>query len=316
MKTILLRFPEESVGELLDGRFKDQPKIADARGRVITSSRTKPILRLAETIDRLSFLETLLPDSLYGIHFGFVRLADSDLASLQGLKGLRLVDLSGTGLSENGFLLILSTLPFLRSVSFGGTRVTDLTLRDMAFSLSIRVFQTWGRRVNIGDRGAYSIGEKLPKLLKLDLSHTEIADEGIRSINHLALRSLNVGMNRITDLGIAHLSGMTSLRNLSLHNTAISDAALYFLQRLDKLDFLDISGTKVCAEGLEFVSKLPTLRVLLANGIKLSERAAAVLSGMSQLRILSLGVQPFSYSDLIFRLREKLSSCRVIAQVT
>jgi len=314
MRTNVLTFPDECVGELVDERFRALPKIADARGRVTIFGRPKLVLRLTETVtEHLSFLKSLRQDALYGIHFGFARILDSDLANLSSLTRLRLVDISSTGIGDDGFLLMLRTLPHLRSIGFGGTRVTDFALRDMPPSPRMKVFESSGRRVKIGDKGAHSIGDKFPNLLNLCLSRTDITDEGVRGINHLTLRTLNIGMTRVTDIGVAHLQGMNSLRRLSLHDIVISDSALYFLQRLDKLEFLDLSGTAIGAEGLERLSDLPRLRVLLASGVKLSSRTAAVLARMTGLRTLSLGLQ--TDAALLVRLREKLSSCKVLAQV-
>lgn len=312
MKKRVLEFPDASVGELLDERFKRLPKVADACGQVIISGRPKLILRLAEgATEHLSFLNLLPPDALYGIHLGSARLTEVGLVSLSCLTGLRFIDLSNTGINDDGFLAILNCLPRLRSISFGGTRVTDFGLRDMPSSSLMRAFQSSGRKVKVGNKGAHSIGDKMPQLLRVTLSRTDITDEGVRGINHLTLRSLNIGMNRVTDVGIAHLAGMTSLRRLSVHDTLISDGALYFVQALKKLEFLDLSGTAIGPEGLRWLGELPKLQVLLANGLKISEKSLTVLETMSQLRVLSLGSQ--SDLELIKRLRYKLTSCEVIA---
>jgi hypothetical protein len=311
MPTTVLDFPEVSVGELADGRFTACPKVAEARGKVIVYGRPKLILRLNENVSAgLGFLVCLQPDSLYGIRFKCAPVNDSDFINVHRLLGLRLVDVSNLKLSETSFLGLTRNLPLLRSFTLGAG-ATDFALRDMSPTLAMRVFQFTGRKIQVSTRGAHNIGQKMPGLLKLSLFRSDLSDEGVQALNHLKLRSLNIGMSRLTDLGVAHLSGMRSLRRLSIHNTGISDAALYFLKSLDHLEFLDISGTATSEIGLQYLYNAKALRMLLLNGVKLTPPVIVSLSRMTQLQMLSLGEQPDAES--VAALRKALDRCQIVA---
>jgi internalin A len=208
-------------------------------------------------------------------------------------------------------LELLAGLPNLRSIDFGGTLVSDFALRDMPQSKSLRIFRTLGRRVSIGDRGAISVGTKMPRLITLDLSKTDVGDEGVRGLTHLPLRFLNILGTRMTDAGVASMAGMHSLRKLVLSFTKISDASLYFIQAMPRLNLLMLDGTAVTDEGLSYILKLPSLSALYLNGTHITDNATRCLTQMTQLRVLAVGQQ--LSPDSVGLLRKALPKCRISA---
>jgi hypothetical protein len=311
MLTRVLTFPDESLGELLDERFPERPKLAEARGEVTILGRPKLVLHLAEIPRPGTFLKALPVDSLYGIRFPFGPVCEAAVPYLSALKGLRMIDLSGSGIGDDVFLSFVTSLPYLRVIDFGGTLVSDFALRDTPRLHSARVFRSLGRRVPIGDRGAASIGTKMPRLITLDLSHTDIGDEGLRGITHLPLRFLNISGSKATDAGLASVGTTSSLRKLVLSYTKISDAGLYFLQSLSRLTLLMLNGTAVSDGGLPHLLTLPKLRVLYLGSTQITDKAVRWLAQLTSLRILSLGLQ--LSPDSIESLREALPNCRVSA---
>jgi Leucine-rich repeat (LRR) protein len=66
---------------------------------------------------------------------------------------------------------------------------------------------------------------------ELDLSRTEIADEGLTHLEWLPrLRSLSLG-ERVTDAGVQYLERLPQLRTLKLARTQITDAGIQRLQK-------------------------------------------------------------------------------------
>jgi hypothetical protein len=306
----ILRFPAESLGELLDERFRDWPKVAEAQGDVEICGRPKLVLRLAEP--PIQWYSPLTPsDSLYGIRLAFSPLRQGDLPFIFALRGLRLLDLCDSGVGDDMFLGLLTGLPYLRSVDFGGTLVSDFALRDMPQLMSLRILRTLGRRVPVGDRGAIAVGTKMPRLVTLDLSKTDVGDEGVRGLTHLRLRFLNMLGTRVTDAGIASMAGMHSLRKLVLSFTKISDASLYFIQAMTRLTLLMLDGTGVTDEGLSYILKLSSLTVLYLNGTHITENATKWLAQMTRLRVLAVGQQ--LSADSVEHLRRALPNCRISA---
>jgi hypothetical protein len=66
----------------------------------------------------------------------------------------------------------------------------------------------------------------------------------------------------VTDAGIAHLAGLTTLRNLSIADTAVGDGAVPDLARLRGLRSLRCDKTRLTASGLAKLREaLPDCRV-------------------------------------------------------
>jgi Leucine-rich repeat (LRR) protein len=312
MRTRVVQFPAESLGELLDERFREWPKIAEAQGEVTILGRPKLVLRLIDLPDRQrTFLTSIPTDLLYGICFTSAPNCEAAVPYLLASHCIRMIDLSGSGIGDDVFLRLIKSLPYLRTIYFGGTRISEFAFRDMPRLLSVRVLRSFGRSAAIGDRGAVSAGLKMPRLLTLDFSNADITDEGVRGISHLPLRTFNISGNRITDAGLASLVGMCSLRKLALSYTKISDAALYFLQFLPRLTLLMLDGTVVTDEGLPYLQKLSSLRVLYLSGTQITDKAVRWLVQMRSLRVLSLGQQ--LSLDGAESIRKALPNCKISA---
>ncbi len=67
---------------------------------------------------------------------------------------------------------------------------------------------------------------------------------------------------KITDKGLEHLKGLTSLTFLHLRNTNVTDAGLEYLKGITSLISLNLPGTKITDAGLaELKAALPKCRV-------------------------------------------------------
>ncbi len=97
------------------------------------------------------------------------------------------------------------------------------------------------------------------KPLRINLSHTEITDEGMARIGRLRrLEQLRLSSPRVDDEGLAAIAGLKELRFLHLLDMPITDAGLDRLHGLTSLESLYLDRTKVSDEGLaRLIKALP-----------------------------------------------------------
>ncbi len=89
------------------------------------------------------------------------------------------------------------------------------------------------------------------KVLRINLSRTEITDQGLAQISRLArLEQLRLASARIDDAGLECLAKLEHLRFLHLIDMPITDAGLNHLHGLKSLESLYLDGTKATDEGL------------------------------------------------------------------
>jgi hypothetical protein len=83
----------------------------------------------------------------------------------------------------------------------------------------------------VSDEGLAYLAE-IPSLSVLDLSGTQITDDGLRHLTGLELRSLRISNPQLTDDSVKHLEAMKSIRRLSVRGTKISDQAKEHLKKV------------------------------------------------------------------------------------
>src|SRR6267142_4839186 len=83
---------------------------------------------------------------------------------------------------------------------------------------------------------------RLPKLERLDLSHTRITDEGLLHLKPARqIKDLNLYYaEQVTDQGITAIRGWKHLNRLNLRGTRVSDGTLAIVGGLTRLEALDI----------------------------------------------------------------------------
>ena len=130
----------------------------------------------------------------------------------------------------------------------------------------------------LAKRGLCDLEKLSSSILELDLSDTETTDDELKNLlaKHTRLRVLNLtrckqitdaglvhlkglttlawlslwGCDQITDAGLVHLKGLTTLKSLNLWDCdQITDAGLVHLKGLTTLEWLSLSRCKQTAEG-------------------------------------------------------------------
>ena len=124
----------------------------------------------------------------------------------------------------------------------------------------------------------------------LILNSLDLTDAGLYHLQRMVnLKTLDLSGNpQITDLGIGHLAGLTSLWFLSLDETQVGDDCLRHLQGLKKLKSLYLDQTNVTDRGLESILQLSHLETLSLAGTQITDDGVTVLGRFPNLRRLFL----------------------------
>jgi hypothetical protein len=187
-------------------------------------------------------------------------VSDKDLATIQALKKLRTLDLTGTNVADG--VGCLAELHDLESLDLHGTHV--------------------------GDVGAARLA-KLTMLVHLDLGYTKITNEGLRSVSKLVnLRDLDLSNTSIDDEGMAALAELHELKTLDLSETPITSAGLQPLTALSNLHELILTDCAVTDAGIARLAELPKLEKLDLMGTQITTRCLPTLDSMKQLKSLKL----------------------------
>ena len=103
------------------------------------------------------------------------------------------------------------------------------------------------------------------------------------------LSEMNLGRSKVTDAGLASLSGMKNLKKLHLPNTAVTDAGIDSLLSLTNLEYLNLFNTKLTDAGLAKLEKLPKLVRLYVWQTAATKPAAEALHSKLPNIIINLG---------------------------
>jgi len=91
------------------------------------------------------------------------------------------------------------------------------------------------------------------------------------------LKTLDLSYTPITDVGLEHLKGLTNLESLLVSGTRVTDANLEHLKGLTKLKSLGLSFTKVTNDGLMSLKGLRELSYLNLDGTHVTEEGVKEL---------------------------------------
>lgn len=91
----------------------------------------------------------------------------------------------------------------------------------------------------------------------------DATDDDLRALRGWQeLINLDIESNKISDLGLAHLSQLTSLWSLSLASPRITDEGLRHLEGLGSLQVLDLKHAHVSGKGIDRLTQFMSLNVL------------------------------------------------------
>ena len=105
---------------------------------------------------------------------------------------------------------------------------------------------------------------RLPKLQRLDLSHTRITDEGMLHLKPASqIEDLNLYYAEwVTDQGMTAIRNWKRLKRLDVRGTRIANGTLEIVSHMPQLEALDISNTQVTDNGMDILITLTSLKEL------------------------------------------------------
>jgi internalin A len=113
---------------------------------------------------------------------------------------------------------------------------------------------------------------------------------GLQILYHDHAGDCVVFSTRLSDAGLAHLKGLTSLSELTLNlnDTHVTDAGLVFLDGLTNLSQLDLRGAPITGSGLAHLKGLTKLNRVGLRRTHLTDAGLTQLKGLMQLSDVDL----------------------------
>jgi|GEM_PF-3087527 len=236
------------------------------------------------------------------------RVTDRGVAALSGLDQLRELNFhSGVKGSHvtDAAAAHLAGLPALRRLVLGSTEIGDGGLEALAGAKSLEWLLLYGNRVT--SEGLRHLA-RLPALTRLELSGIRGPGGGLSHLSSLkGLTILKIygdgwlgvdgGGGRPGDRGLGDLSGLTRLESLTV-DLPLTDEGMRHLAGLTSLRWLEVRNTnnRITDDGLACVSRMPGLTQLLVSGW-ITDRGLTHLEGLRSLYRVSLGSRPGAISN-------------------
>ena len=211
---------------------------------------------------------------------------DDDLAYIERLPNLILLDLSNAGITDEG-IVHLQRLTNLQYLELAGTRITDSALSRLKGLPNLRELGL--RNTSITDKGLAQLGRLLPNLEFLILTQTAVTDSGLAELS--AMTKLNCPGLRdtlISDSGLAHLKSLPELRTIHLDGTRITDTGVALLMEFKALSFVTLGHTGITDDGLIYLASCTNLVSLVLNDTPVTDAGLVHLRSLTDLKLLNL----------------------------
>jgi internalin A len=199
------------------------------------------------------------------------------------------------------------------------TKITDAGLKDMAKLKKLAHLDLSG--TNITDEGfkATKTAEDsdLAKQLRiLGFTEEEIeADSDVKAEKIAGwfqnLTDLSLGGTKITDAGLKDIAKMQQLTDLSLNETKITDAGIKDIAKLQKLTYLNLEFTEITDAGIKDIAKLRNLTTLYLGGTKITSACFRDIAKMQNLKNLGLSRPAISNFD-VAELKKAMPKCSIL----
>lgn len=214
--------------------------------------------------------------------------SDEHMVHVKGLRTLRSLMLVRTGVADEG-LVYLKNLTNLEFLGLMSDRFTDGALKHIKGLKGLKSLRL--DDAEITDKGVKKLKESglLAPLEFLVLSNTRITDAGLAHLTGMInLKWLYIRDTAVADAGLAHLKGLPKLEMLILNNTGVTDAGIVHLKGLTNLSSLYLRDTEVTDAGLEALTGLANLSYLHLSGPQVTDPGLAHLGKLAKLEELGL----------------------------
>jgi hypothetical protein len=261
----VLIFPKDRVVGTVQarwetGNYREVPWRPDHNGGwTILSNATKAVnvrndtlLKLTLSGHDLNFLRDLDADDLFYLDCRFQELTNDDVTPIASLTGLRALDLSDNPGLTGAALGQLGALSNLEWLDFDRNSIADLP------------------------PGAI---EQFPMLCSIAGHFKNYADDVLRQLGSLQdIEFICIKAGVVTEEGLRHLSGKTSLHGLVLDNVELTASALAALDAAPNLVYLDLrKNASLTDEALAKLAAFPSLRHVNLENCSITDAGVALL---------------------------------------
>ena len=291
------------------------------------------LIGCSATDDDLQQLSQL--SKLTSVRLNETQITDAGMETIGLLSNLTNLDLRGCGVSNTGMahLVALSKLRALRlSGENGRTTVDDGALADIAKLTNLKALlldHLWVGE-NLPDLAPLQNLEELylaktliddtslaalqqhPKLKKIRISQTQITDAGIEQLTALTnLTDLDLSENSvISDIGMFHLSQITTLTKLNLWRVALSDSGIKQLAGLVNMQWLNLDNTSLSDDGLVHLKGMKNIQFLHLGSTTITDAGLPHLAGLTTLKDLKV-TRTAVTAEGVAALKEKLPTTEI-----
>ncbi len=238
--------------------------VSDKGLKDLTELTNLQTLRLSETLVTNEGLEELRAlKNLQSLDLSRSAVTDEGLPHLMVLLHLRTLNLNATNVTAAGLDLLKKALPQCqitgREVASAMPGPIRSPVPSAKQALVVHAIERLGGKI----AGARSMGRWT--VMGVDLSGYQVTDAALQDLKELngPLTRLTLAETSVTDGGLKHLEGLTSLQSLSLRHTKITDAGLKYLEGLKNLEGLNLGYTKATKAGvMKLQQALPECRIV------------------------------------------------------
>jgi hypothetical protein len=213
-------------------------------------------LDLADTaIGDLGLAHLIRFPALTHLNLSHTTITDAGIAHLAALKHLTQLQLAVTDISD-AVVESLSRLGQLQSLDLQLTAVSEEGVRRLQRALPKATIRYGASDALLNEaltttiRGGRSVGMAVAQL-----QHKRLHARGRFGVS---TSQADTPVVRLTDAGLASLSGQTELEELDLRESAVTDAGLTSLVKLTSLKRLDLRGAPVTEGGCRTLAKTLT----------------------------------------------------------
>lgn len=240
-------------------------------------------------------------------------ITDADLAKLEGLTGLKRLDIGRMQLTGAG----IQTLKEFKSLEYlqlpQGINDEDLTVIKGLNSLE----ELWIQNSPITNKGLSYLSD-LKSLRKLLLhngrndKNMEVTGSGLAYLKELPLTYLWLYQLKLDESRLTHLAGLKQLEELDVKRMPLRDEDLAVIGKLTKLKRLNFDSETVSDGGMAYLAGLTALEDL-APWISMTDVGLSYLANMNKLERLQV---KGDFTDKGLKHLEKLKSLRTLRITT
>lgn len=269
-------------------------------------------LRLNETQITDAGLETIgRLNNLTNLDLRGCSVSNAGIAHLVGLSKLRALRLSGeSGVTsvDDGALADIGKLTNLKALLLDHLWVGE-NLPDLAPLQNLE--ELYLAKTLIDDTSLEALKQH-PQLKKLRISQTQITDAGLEQLTALThLTDLDLSENSvISDVGMSHLSKMTTLTKLNLWRVALSDSGIQQLAGLVNMQWLNLDNTSLSDDGLVHLEGMKDIQFLHLGSTTITDAGLPRLAGLTTLKDLKV-TRTAVTAEGVAALKEKLPTTEI-----